>query len=330
MVDSKIVKVIGDQDVPVKQALDGTLYTFDPAVCPASGTATANGLPGGTTVVDGSRTEVNDFWNTMALLITSGAWNGQIREITDWDLGTHTFTVAPAFGGQILTGVTYKVLAKLPGTADVAAIEAKLDARLDVAVSTRAAPGAAMALTPAERLIVQALILSDASPFAGLNVGLIKTQTDKIPRVLCSMDFWGDMIEELQLTSALQANLALGGNVVIAGIPNGVTLVRVVVMFMCRAIENTNQAANKLNGAQNIEVGFAGANFIDAIALADDLFAVALSTREMGTVIVGGIDVKATVTGNGTCTFRIDAAKADLANLNFNDFQIGVRVYFTI
>jgi hypothetical protein len=49
----------------------------------------------------------------MALLITSGAQNGQVREITDWDLATGTFTVAPAFGGQILAGVTYKVLTKL-------------------------------------------------------------------------------------------------------------------------------------------------------------------------------------------------------------------------
>jgi hypothetical protein len=145
------------------------------------------------------------------------------------------------------------------------------------------------------------------------------------------MDFWGDTVEELQLTSALQANLALAGaDVVIAGIPAGATINRVVVMFMCRAIENTNVAANKLQGAQNIEVNFAGGAFIDAINLADDLFAVALSTREMGTVVIGDNDVAATVTGNGTCTFRIDAARADQNNLNFNDFQIGVRVYFTV
>lgn len=42
--------------------------------------------------------------------------------------------------------------------------------RLDVAVSTRAATGAAMALTPAERLVVQALVLSDATPFPGARI----------------------------------------------------------------------------------------------------------------------------------------------------------------
>jgi len=145
------------------------------------------------------------------------------------------------------------------------------------------------------------------------------------------MDFWGDTIEELHLTAALQANLALAGaDVEIAGLPAGITLVRVVVMFMCRAIENTNVAANKLLGAQNIEVDFEGGGFVDAINWPDDLFAVALSTREMGTIVIGDNDMKATVTGNGTCTFRIDAARADLDFLNFNDYQIGVRVYFTI
>ena len=153
----------------------------------------------------------------------------------------------------------------------------------------------------------------------------------KQPLAVSSMDFWGDIIEELQLTGTLQSNLALtGANVVIAGIPAGVTLTRVVVMFMCRAIENTNAAANKLDGAQNIEVNFAAGAFVHGINMATALFGVAGATREGGVVMVGDNDVKATVTGNGTCTFRIDAAKADLANLNFNDYQVGIRVYFTV
>jgi ABC-type transporter Mla subunit MlaD len=518
MVDSKIVKVIGNLDVPIKQKADGTLYTFDPAVSPAEGTTTANGLA--TTVIDTTRTEPNDHWNNMALLITSGAQNGQVREITDWDLGTGTFTVAPAFGGAVLAGVTYKVLTNLPADIDVAAIEAKLDdattglaalkdlidavegklddpvtglanlkvlvdaveGKLDDATTGLAAlktlidavegklddPAIGLAnlkvlidalegklddaghgLAALKTLIdavegklddpahglanLKTLIdalegkLDDAShglaalktlidavegklddPATGLanlktliddleaklddaghglaalktlidaiegklddatfglsalkdlidavegkldarldatvssraleaggNVAAILTDTSdmqpRVPRILCSMDFWGDIIEELQLTSALQANLALAGaDVEIAGLPAGITLVRAVVMFMCRAIENTNQAANKLQGAQNIEVNFEGGGFVDAINWADDLFAVALSTREMGTVMIGDNDVKATVTGDGTCTFRIDAARADQDNLNFNDFQIGIRVYFTV
>jgi hypothetical protein len=118
--------------------------------------------------------------------------------------------------------------------------------------------------------------------------------------------------------------------VVISGIPEGAAIQRVVVMFMCRAIENTNASANKLDGAQNIEVNFNGGAYVDAVNLADNLFSVAGSTREMGTVIIGDVDVKTTVTGNGTCSFRIDNAKAAYDYLNFNDYQVGIRVYFTV
>ena len=67
---------------------------------------------------------------------------------------------------------------------------------IDAAISTRAVPGDAMALTAAERLIVQALIINDLTPFAGADVAAIladtativwadvtsiKTQTDKWP-----------------------------------------------------------------------------------------------------------------------------------------------------
>ena len=162
------------------------------------------------------------------------------------------------------------------------------------------------------------------------NVATILTNTNKIPHIVSSMDFWGAIIEQLQLTGTLQSNLALAGaNVVIVGLPAGITITRVVVMFMCRAIQNSNATINNLDGAQNIQVNFAAGVFTNGIAMATGLFSLAGSTTAGGTVMVGAIDVKTTVTGNGTCTFQIDAAKALLANLNFLDYQIGIRIYFT-
>ena len=194
-------------------------------LAPVRSTTTANGIIGGTTVIDNTRTEANNYWNGQMLLITSGAYRGQIREIVTWNLAASTFTVSPAFGGQILAGVTYKVLADLaadietteilarigdPTAHTLASLTAKFGdnlqslwtilgyegatslhdkltaaraAFLDAAISSRAVPGDQMALTPAERLVVQALILSDATPFAGANIASIKTQTDKIPNV---------------------------------------------------------------------------------------------------------------------------------------------------
>lgn len=55
------------------------------------------------------------------------------------------------------------------------------DVVLDAAVSTRAAPGAQMALTAAEETAVQGKIIDDATPFHGASIALIKAKTDNLP-----------------------------------------------------------------------------------------------------------------------------------------------------
>ena len=284
--ETKIVKILGDRNLPFLQTPTGIMLVSDPSISPAEGTTTAIGNVGGTTLIDNTRTEATNHWNGQLILITSGVNIGQVREIVTWDLPTFTFTVTPALEAQVIAGITYKVLSVLSASASASVIAILADT-------------------------------ADIQP--------------RKPRILCQLDFWSVEVEELQLTSALQANLALNTNITIAGIPAGATINRVVVMFMCRAIENTHPTiANKLQDAQNIQVNFAGGAFLSAIALADDLFAVGIATREMGPVLLGSIDVKATVTGNGNLTFQIDAARADQNNLNFNDYQVGVRVYFTV
>lgn len=79
-----------------------------------TGTATANGAANGTTVIDTNRTESDGTFVNFALKITSGAYAGQERAVTSWVKSTGTFTVSPAFGGQILAGVTYEVGIYLP------------------------------------------------------------------------------------------------------------------------------------------------------------------------------------------------------------------------
>lgn len=62
---------------------------------------TAAGNVAGTTLVDNTLTEPNDFWNGMAILIrTAGATadcSGQLRRVLDWDLATNTLTVNVPF-----------------------------------------------------------------------------------------------------------------------------------------------------------------------------------------------------------------------------------------
>ena len=143
------------------------------------------------------------------------------------------------------------------------------------------------------------------------------------------MDFWSNPQEEVSVP-AVAADQALP-DITVADIPTGATVVRAYVIFKFRAIENTNAAANKLSGAQEIQVrDDTPSTWIDAINFLDDMFGVAASTREGGDVFIGSIDVAATVDGNDTYNFQWDEALADLAALNFNDVQVGLRIWFTV
>ncbi|MDD5700622.1 MAG: hypothetical protein PHU23_01115 [Dehalococcoidales bacterium] len=142
------------------------------------------------------------------------------------------------------------------------------------------------------------------------------------------LDFWSLPKEEVQLP-AVAADVAMP-DVVVAGLPSGATVHRAVAIFTFRAIENTNAAANKLSGSQSIRVRLAAGTWTNAITFADDIFGLDASTREGGDAYIGSINLSAIITGNGTYNFQWAQAIADLANINFNDVQVGLRVWYSV
>jgi hypothetical protein len=145
------------------------------------------------------------------------------------------------------------------------------------------------------------------------------------------IDYWSDPQEEVQLT-AVAGDKSLP-NVTVAGLTGAETVARAYLIFKFRIVENTNVAANKLNGAQDIQIRTdAPGAWADAINLVDDMFSIAASTREGGDVYIGDIDLGPgganVVTGNDTYNVQWDEAVADLGNLQFNDVQVGLRIYF--
>jgi hypothetical protein len=144
-----------------------------------------------------------------------------------------------------------------------------------------------------------------------------------------AMDFWSVPKEEVAVPAA-PADQALP-DIVVAELPVGAVVSKAIVMFKCRMIENTNAAVNKLNGAQEIQIrDDSPSAWVDAINFVDDQFGMAATTREGGDVIIGAIDVKATVDGNDTYNLQWDEAVADQASLNFNDVQVGLRIWFSV
>lgn len=170
--------------------------------------------------------------------------------------------------------------------------------------------------------------------------GQIKTQTDKIASILQPpVDYWSDLKEEVQLDGDVAATIALG-TVTIADLPAGATIVRAVAMFKFGMKENVHATiANKLDGAtvantsQVIQVADdTPGTYYDAINFVDDQFSVAAATREGGDVIIGSVNIAGAgkVDANDGYLFRWLLALADEDYLNFNDVQVGLRVWYSV
>lgn len=114
--------------VPVKSDPNGVQEVYDPKVFNSlvayEGTATSDG-PDASTIVDTVLAGKPDY-NHQLVVITSGSYQGQTKTIDQVTTGENVH-VAVAFDGIITSGTTFLILAILPTTAVVAAIEDKLD-----------------------------------------------------------------------------------------------------------------------------------------------------------------------------------------------------------
>jgi len=152
---------------------------------------------------------------------------------------------------------------------------------------------------------------------------------------MLSMDFWSDPLEEARINAAgITVSLP---TVTIDGLPGGAVILRAIAMFKFRMVENTNAAANKLNGgtiaatSQVIQVrDDTPCAWGDAINFADDQIGLDGETREGGDVCIGSIDISSIVDGNDGYEFQWLIGRAALDFISFNDVQIGIRVWYSV
>ena len=163
-----------------------------------------------------------------------------------------------------------------------------------------------------------------------------ETQLDTIEasvgRTLFSMDFWSNPVEEKIITAA-QATAAVGAAVIVAGLPALAVVVRAVCMFKFRMVENTNAAENSIDcaAAMPIQVDDSGnTGWVTCIDFTDEMYKIAATSREGGDVVIGDNNVAARVDGNDTYDFQWLNAKAHLANIQFNDIQMGIRIWYSV
>ena len=288
--------------------------------------ATSDGNVGGTTIVcSGLPIAGASNFDGNLVIITSGTYKGEARTIEGATTG-ETITVASPFSGQILTGVKFGVFGIRSGVTDVSAILADTGE-----LQTDWANGGRLDLLIDEILADTNELQTDWADGGRLDLLLdsVIAHSDNLARIRCQHEPPATaIIEEIQVTTGA-ADKALG-TIVVAGIPSGATVTEAYVDLEFRAVEDTSQGVNKLNGAQNIQIQKGAGAFATAIALPDDLFTVAASTREGGMLIRGTVDVSATVTADDTYTIKWTSALSDADNLQFNDVQARLRITFSV
>lgn len=171
------------------------------------------------------------------------------------------------------------------------------------------------------KIVTFRFVPAEVAALTALVVALIAD----IGGTLFSMDFWSLPQEEVALTGAA-GDKALP-SVTVADLPGTATIVRAIAMFKFRMVENhTYAGVNSLDGDQEIQVAasVAAINFVDA------QFTLAQDTREGGDVVIGVIDIAATVNANGAYAFHWDLAKALQTGINFNDVQMGIRIWYSV
>jgi len=154
-------------------------------------------------------------------------------------------------------------------------------------------------------------------PDVHTDIGTVHTDVDAVrartDRLEITKAFFGPCLI-VGTVDTTHTDIALGS----VTLPNiAGTITHVYAGFKFRMIENTNVAANKLNGAQEIQV-----DTVDAINFVDHQFGVAASTREGGDCIIGAVDLVATVdVFNHAYAFVWDEPLSEVDSLVFNDIQ---------
>ena len=151
------------------------------------------------------------------------------------------------------------------------------------------------------------------------------------------IDFWAHPAADKITIDSSAADIAFP-SIVVAGLPSGLTLVRVVFILAIANLKDTSAADNYINAASKsirvkISTGAWGTDDIIALTLDNQALYTKASAERGGPVLIGP-DIKATVTGNGTWNVQSDeAARGDALvslgdDLELYDVSVGLRFFF--
>jgi len=128
-------------------------------------------------------------------------------------------------------------------------------------------------------------------------------------------------------------------DVVVAGLPDGLTIARADIALIVGALLDTSTTENQIAAASKtlrvkLSTGAWGTNDIVALTFVLNSLQVDASAYRGGVVLFGGTDVKSVVAANGTYNFRSDQSERTDAviatgdDLELLDVSVVIRVWF--
>jgi hypothetical protein len=274
-----------------------------------TGMTTADGAtPGNNTLIDSLLIGKNDFITGKTILIGAGydaSYEDEGASAFDPLTGTITFTAG--FSAQIKAGTIYRVL-NLSSNAQVSSLLNDIKAKTDALPAAPANEATSLAIQPA------------------------------LGRKFSMVDSWSAPTDKITVT-AVAADLAFP-DIVVAALPTGLSVQKVVLILAVRAINDTSAADNYIDAANKTlrikpAAGAWGTDDIVAITFANQSLYCKANQKEPGPVIIGSADLSSVVNANGTYnimsnqTNRGDAISALADNLELYDIQVGLRVFYS-
>jgi len=160
------------------------------------------------------------------------------------------------------------------------------------------------------------------------DVGLVKTQTDKIPHVALCITQWGGFEDEILLKAAADPAALAAGTKFTPVLPAGATVWKAYLVMKFREIYCA--AANYVGTAGSVQVQKAGGSWVSGITIAAGTLDVAAGCSAPGDCLIGNADVSAQVASGSEVEFQLVTLRSNVDNLALRDIQFGLQLYFTI
>lgn len=178
-----------------------------------------------------------------------------------------------------------------------------------------------------------ASFILDSKRVGDLNAdfGLINTQTDKIAGKMLFRLYLPatSYTTQVQLTT-VAGNKALG-SITIAGLPAGATVTQLFMHVKFASRTNSSAAINSVSGAQNIQANKDGGAYSTGIALRGGEFSTDPGSPGASDVMSGTTNLSGLAPANGSViAFQWTSAVAAQDNLNFNDVQVILELWYSI